>query len=188
MYNCLCGMCCSSAANFRKKSWICPPWHFSFHYLLNTKVTLVPLYFKVIHLEERLADWRQKLKQLRTDYDKLLFFHIPKLLRMYKMLYHDSSVLANVPQLVQEVSFLFDSTVDTREHLTASLQVRIVVCVCVCVCFLLLDWLSNKNGTYSNSVAVPRRQQMPLLDARPSSASGDYTAWHPTDRWHPSTT
>ena len=92
-------------------------------------MTFVPLCLKVIHLEERLADWRQKLKQVRTDYNKLLFFHIPKLLRMYRMLYPGSSVLANVPQLVQEVSFLFDSTVDTREHLTASLQVGMHICV-----------------------------------------------------------
>ena len=79
-------------------------------------------------LEEKLSDWRQKLKQLRSEYDKLLFFHIPKLLRMFKMLYcGSSSVLANVPQLVQEVSFLFDSTVDTRKHISASLQVRMAV-------------------------------------------------------------
>jgi len=51
------------------------------------------------------------------------------------MLHSGSSVLENVPQLVQEVSFLFDSTVETREHLTASLQVGMLVwCVCVRVC------------------------------------------------------
>ena len=95
-------------------------------------------------LEEKLSEWRLKLKQLRNDYDKLLFFHIPKMLRMFKMLYRGSSVRENVPQLVQEVSFLFDSTVETREHITATLQVRVLVCtyvyactcasVCVCVC------------------------------------------------------
>ena len=47
------------------------------------------------------------------------------------MLHSGSSVLENVPQLVQEVSFLFDSTVETREYITATLQVRMLVwCVC----------------------------------------------------------
>ena len=45
------------------------------------------------------------------------------------MLYQGTSVLESVPQLVQEVSFLFDSTVETREHITASLQVG-MLCVC----------------------------------------------------------
>ena len=85
-------------------------------------------------LEEKLSEWRLKLKQLRNDYDKLLFFHIPKMLRMFKMLYRGSSVLENVPQLVQEVSFLFDSTVETREHITATLQVGVLVCTYVCAC------------------------------------------------------
>ena len=78
-------------------------------------------------MEERLFEWRQKLKQLRTDYDKLLFFHIPKLLRMFKILCHGSSVLDNVPQIVQEVSFLFESTVEAREYIRATLQVRTLI-------------------------------------------------------------
>ena len=78
-----------------------------------------------------MSKWSQELKQLRTDYDKLLFFHIPKMLRLLKMLHHYSSVLDNVPQLVQEVNFLFDSTVDTRKRLTTSLQVHRSTCACV---------------------------------------------------------
>ena len=108
------------------------------HFTSNLKLTVtsVPSPLKVNNLEEKLTEWRRKLKRLRTDYDKLLFFYIPKMLRMFKMLHSGSSVLENVPQLVQEVSFLFDSTVETREHLTASLQVGMLVCVCVraCVC------------------------------------------------------
>ena len=92
------------------------------------------LCLKVNSLEKELTEWRLKLKQLHTDYDKLLFFHIPKMLRMFKMLYYGSSVLESVPQLVQEVSFLFDSTVETREHITATLQVGVLVCTYVCVC------------------------------------------------------
>ena len=111
------------------------PWlyiHFASN--LTLTVTSVPSPLKVNNLEERLTEWRLKLKHLRTDYDKLLFFYIPKMLRMFKMLHSGSSVLENVPQLVQEVSFLFDSTVETRQHLTASLQVGMLVwCVCVCV-------------------------------------------------------
>ena len=102
---------------------------------LISHLTLVSISFsKVNSLEKELTEWRLKLKQLHTDYDKLLFFHIPKMLRMFKMLYRGSSVLENVPQLVQEVSFLFDSTVETREHITATLQVRVLVCTYVCVC------------------------------------------------------
>ena len=101
---------------------------------LTLTVTFVPSPLKVNNLEEKLTEWRQKLKHLRTDYDKLLFFYIPKMLRMFKMLHSGSSLQENVPQLVQEVSFLFDSTAETREHLTASLQVGMLVwCVCVCV-------------------------------------------------------
>ena len=89
--------------------------------------TWYPSNLKVNSLEERLFEWRQKLKQLRTDYDKLLFFHIPKLLRMFKILRHGSSVLDNVPQIVQEVSFLFESTVEAREYIRAILQVRTLI-------------------------------------------------------------
>ena len=106
------------------------------HFTSNLKLTVtsVPSPLKVNNLEEKLTEWRRKLKRLRTDYDKLLFFYIPKMLRMFKMLHSGSSVLENVPQLVQEVSFLFDSTVETREHLTATLKVGMLAwCVCVWV-------------------------------------------------------
>ena len=111
------------------------------HFISNLTiiVTSVPSPLKVNNLEKKLTEWRLKLKHLRTDYDKLLFFYIPKMLRMFKMLHTGSSVAEYVPQLVQEVSFLFDSTAETREHLTASLQVGMLVwCVCVgayvCAC------------------------------------------------------
>ena len=106
---------------------------------------MLPISLKVKALEQKLSEWRLKLKQLRTDCDMLLFFHIPKMLRMFKMLHGSSSVRENVRQLVQEVSFLFDYTVETREHITASLQVGMFVlyicvhafvhaCMCVCIC------------------------------------------------------
>ena len=46
----------------------------------------------------------------------------------------------------------------------------------------MLGGLSNKNRPHSNNVVVPRRQQVPLPDARPSSTSGDYTTWRSTHR------
>ena len=54
--------------------------------------------------------------------------------------------------------------------------------------FLLLSELSNKNGTHTNNVVVPRRQRVPLPDARPLSTSGNYATWRLMDRGHPYTT
>ena len=84
------------------------------------------------------------LKQLYSDYDKLLFFHIPKMLRMSKLLHHGNSMLEGIPLLVWEISFLFDSTKETRQHIEAALLQEVCTCVhacmrscvhaCVCAC------------------------------------------------------
>lgn len=108
-------------------------------YSMFVAFTLVSLYLKKNDLEEKLSDWRKKLKQLHSVYDKLLFFYIPKMLRMSKMLHHGSSMFEAIPQLVQEVSFLFDSTKEARQHIKAALNevcVHMYVCMCMhaCVC------------------------------------------------------
>ena len=93
----------------------------------------------------KLSDWRKKLKQLHNDYDKLLFFHIPKMLRMSKMLCQGDSKSEGISQLVMEVSFLFGSNKEARQQIDAALKevcvrvcMRACACMFVCVCVALV--------------------------------------------------
>ena len=50
-----------------------------------------------------LATWLQSVDELRTEYDWLLFFSVPKLLTLYHLLQAEDP---NLETIVHEISFL----------------------------------------------------------------------------------
>lgn len=76
---------------------------------------------------ETLSEWEKEVAQLRSQYEQLLFFTIPKLLHLYHMI---TAPELNLDGITQEVSFLFQNEPDVRQKLKNAVKVRIHdVCV-----------------------------------------------------------
>ena len=71
---------------------------------------------------ETLCRWEKEVSQLRSNYEQLLFFTIPKLLHLYHMISADEPDIEGV---VQEVGFLFQNQPHVRQKLKKSVQVSI---------------------------------------------------------------
>ena len=73
-------------------------------------------------MEQRLKDWQRDLSQLQEDYDKLLFFRMPKILRLHRILMMAKTDI-KLKEILQEVNFLFTSLSTTRDQITTALNV-----------------------------------------------------------------
>ena len=62
--------------------------------------------FQVHEVEIMLTTWSQSVDELRSQYDWLLFFSMPKLLLLYRLLHADGP---NMGAIVQEISFLYSN-------------------------------------------------------------------------------
>ena len=78
-------------------------------------------------LEERLKNWQNDLLQLQENYDKLLLFRIPKILRIHRILLLPEDDI-KIKEILQEVAFLFPSLSSPREKIAAALQVSNIIC------------------------------------------------------------
>ena len=72
--------------------------------------------------EQQLTRWTQQVAALRSHYDWLLFFSVPKLLTLYKLLAVDD-VFHNLDAIVHEISFLSHNDEDTRAAVRAHVEV-----------------------------------------------------------------
>ena len=69
---------------------------------------------------KKLSEWEKQVAQLRTQYEQLLYFTIPKLLHLYHMI---TSQEPDIDGIVQEVGFLFQNKPVVRQKLRGSVKV-----------------------------------------------------------------
>lgn len=82
-------------------------------------------------IEATLQEWTEKVVALRQRYTWLLFFSVPKLLRLYNLLIDDT---ANIAAIVHSISFLFENAAAVRKRMGPVIQVRDTGCEHVCTC------------------------------------------------------
>ena len=85
---------------------------------------------RVRETEATLESWRNHVTELRSQYNWLLFFSIPKILRLYDLLStgDDPEVL---DKIVDEISILGHNDQPTRHRLKESVQVTIDIMQCL---------------------------------------------------------
>ena len=71
------------------------------------------------------------MTELRSQYDWLLFFSIPKILRLYKLLSVCNSEPEVIYRIVREISFLCPNNLSTRDMLYGNILVSVTVYVAI---------------------------------------------------------
>ena len=74
---------------------------------------------QVHETEKMLTNWMQRVAELRSQYDWLLFFSVPKLLLVYHLLQEE-----NVEAIVHEISFLCSNEQDAWKSAQVEVKVR----------------------------------------------------------------
>lgn len=74
---------------------------------------------QVHETEKMLTNWMQRVAELRSQYDWLLFFSVPKLLLVYHLLQE-----GNVEGIVHEISFLCSNEQDAWKSAQVEVKVR----------------------------------------------------------------
>ena len=67
--------------------------------------------------EATLEGWRKSVTELRSQYDWLLFFSIPKILRLHNLLSNRTGEQDELDKIVCEISFLCCNDEPTRDTL-----------------------------------------------------------------------
>ena len=82
---------------------------------------------RVQETAQTLESWRNRVIELRSQYDWLLFFSIPKILRLYKLLSaKDLEPNLQLDRIVHEISFLCKNNQPTKKELGRNVQ---VICI-----------------------------------------------------------
>ena len=79
-------------------------------------------------LEDNLQEWTEKVAALRQQYTWLLFFSVPKLLRLHSLTHPSENSLTNQPEvdldaIVHDICFLFENDLLVRRRLKPVVQV-----------------------------------------------------------------
>lgn len=79
---------------------------------------------RVKETEVILQTWTHEVEKLRSEFSWLLFFGVPKLLRLYRLLSEEQeNTDVHLKQIVHEISFLCINNVDTRKRMNVKVQV-----------------------------------------------------------------
>ena len=87
--------------------------------------------------EDALKNWRKHVTELRSQYDWLLFFSIPKILKLYDLLSTGNRRLDLLETIVCEISFLCPNNQPAREILKEAVQVNLLqtsMAIIRCIC------------------------------------------------------
>ncbi len=68
----------------------------------------------------KLTEWKEMVNHLRSEYEQLLFFSIPKLLHLYQNLVGGKP---NVGRIVNDVGILFKNSDDVQRKLRHTVKV-----------------------------------------------------------------
>ena len=81
---------------------------------------------KVEEMHNALTQWTEKVAELRNCYSWLLYYSIPKMMKLYQLIHSDKHPEhEKVAKIVQDVSFLVDNTPQQREKLKIGVKVCI---------------------------------------------------------------
>ena len=85
---------------------------------------------RVKETEVILQTWTHEVEKLRSEFSWLLFFGVPKLLRLYKLLNEEQeNTEVHLRQIVHEISFLCENNVETRKRMNVKVQVSEVISI-----------------------------------------------------------
>ncbi len=87
---------------------------------------------RVTKTEDNLESWKKRVAELRIQYKWLLFFSIPKILRLYKLVSVCDDRDKQLDEIVAEISFLCQNDKATRQSLKQRLKVGGKCAVCIC--------------------------------------------------------
>ena len=84
----------------------------------------VILYLQVNEMSRSLVAWEEQMAELRSEYEQLLYFSVPKLLHLYQNL--------TVPEpspdsIMHDVGFLFENTPSVQAQLKETIQVGLLL-------------------------------------------------------------
>ena len=82
---------------------------------------------RVRETEATLEHWRKRVVELRSRYPWLLFFSIPKILGLYKLLSTRDSDSKHLDKIVCEISFLCPNDQNKRSDLKK--EVKVILCI-----------------------------------------------------------
>ena len=88
--------------------------------LFSPSSSLCTSFLKVQETEDILKGWTEKVVALRQQYTWLLFFSVPKLLKLHGLLINDS---INISAIVHSISFLFENAFHVRKCMEPVIQV-----------------------------------------------------------------
>ena len=80
---------------------------------------------RVRETEVNLESWKKRVTALRSQYDWLLFFSIPKILRLYKLVSVCGERNEQFDEIVAEISFLCKNDQTTRKDLKQRVKVGV---------------------------------------------------------------
>lgn len=80
---------------------------------------------RVKEVENELVEWKESLTKLHSEYSWLLFFRIPKLLKLYHLIM--DSVEGRETKIVHEISFLCTNTTKERLKMKRKVEVSLIV-------------------------------------------------------------
>ena len=81
---------------------------------------MIILIFQVYKASTELSDWKMMVSNLRSEYEQLLFFSIPKLLHLYQNLLGGHH---NIASIVNDVSILFQNKHEVQRKLKHTVKV-----------------------------------------------------------------
>lgn len=79
------------------------------------------MYLQVNEACRTLVGWEEQMAELRSEYEQLLYFSVPKLLHLYQ------NLIAPEPSpesIMHDVGFLFENTPSVQAQLKQTIQVR----------------------------------------------------------------
>ena len=83
---------------------------------------------RVKETEVILTTWTHEVANLRKEFRWLLFFSVPKLLRLYQLLSEEQENRENhLKEIVHEISFLCVNNADSRKRMNVKVQVCVTV-------------------------------------------------------------
>ena len=88
---------------------------------------------RVRETEVNLESWKKLLTELRSKYGWLLFFSIPKILRLYTLVSVCEGRHEQLDEIVAEISFLCQNDEASRQNLKQRVKVGVHLCV-LCMC------------------------------------------------------
>lgn len=80
---------------------------------------------RVKETEIILTTWTHEVTNLRKEFSWLLFFSVPKLLRLYRLLSEEQGNMdVHLKRIVHEISFLCVNNAEARKRMNVKVQVR----------------------------------------------------------------